>query len=232
MIYNSKVTNDLQGERNNVINHILANPTLNMVVDVGGAMGSWADEVVTDYIDINASHYLGEKQKRLFDVNISLSWEWEKVLAHVTANGKYGFAICTQTLEDIQCPAVVLHMLPLIAKRGYIDIPSKYMELKPQEFPSDPDREIWGIDGHILGYTGHRWIMSLVADEKLIMLPKLPFVEHMRGLDWWDKVNPPGYHYCFWWEGYIPHEIVNNDFLGPNPPSVYNAYREALRRGL
>lgn len=230
MIFNSVVTNDLGGNRNKVLEHL--RETDLKVVDVGGAMGSWADEVVNAYVDINASHYLGKKGKVLFDVNISLHEEWDEVRAYVETHGFFDFAICTQTLEDIQCPAVVLKMLPRIAHAGYIDIPSKYMELKPQEFPSDPDREIWGINGHILGYTGHRWIMSLVKDEKLIMCPKLPFVEHMRGLDWWDKENPPGYHYCFWWQANIPFEIVNNDFLGPNPPSVYDAYRKALRQGL
>lgn len=229
MIYISEVTNDLQGNRNRVLDYIRTNEC--STVDVGGAMGSWSEEVVSAFVDINASKYKGT-DKQLFDVNISDYEAWQPILDYVAKYGKFEFAICTQTLEDIQCPMVVLKMLPRIAAMGYIDVPSKYMELKPQEFPSDPDREIWGIDGHILGYTGHRWIMSLVANDRLIMCPKLPFIEHMRGLDWWNKENPPGYHYCFWWTDDIPFEIVNDDFLGPNPPSVYNAYREALRRGL
>jgi hypothetical protein len=230
MLFNSVVTNDLQGNRGKVLDYLRGRNL--KVLDVGGAMGSWADEVVTAYADINADQYLKEHGKKLFCINISDYETWASIHAHVHMHGMFDFAVCTQTLEDIQCPSVVLKMLPRVAKMGYIDVPSKYMELKPQEFPSDPDREIWGIDGHILGYTGHRWIMSLVQDEKLIMCPKLPFVEHMRGLDWWDKTNPPGYHYCFWWKDGIAYEIVNNDFLGPNPPSVYNAYREALRAGL
>jgi len=54
MIFNSVVTNDLNGNRDKVLEHL--RETDLKVVDVGGAMGSWADEVVNAYVDINASH--------------------------------------------------------------------------------------------------------------------------------------------------------------------------------
>jgi hypothetical protein len=104
--------------------------------------------------------------------------------------------------------------------------------LKVNEKPDDNDRPIWGIKGHIFGYTGHRWIMNMV-NKVLEMYPKLPFIEHLDGLeDISNLENPPGHMLTFWWTGDLPFRIVNDDFLGPNPPSVYRYYREGLRRGL
>jgi len=234
MIYDEKVTDDLflenlQGERNKVFTFIKENRP--KTLDIGGAMGSWADEFVSAYLDCNATKYLGQTQALLFDGNISDPEGWEQVLSHVEENGKFDFAICTQTLEDIRNPSFVCQMLPKVAKAGYIDVPSKYHELKVNEWPSDSDRKIWGIKGHILGYTGHRWIMNM-EDGVLVMYPKLPFVEHLEGLDFFDPDNVPGHMLCFWWKDNIPFRIAMDDFLGPNPPTVYNAYREGLRKGL
>jgi len=236
MIRNEVVTDhlfleNLQGERNKVQTYLKENPSLK-VLDVGGAMGSWANEFVAAYLDCNASQYLTGKTKALlFDGNISDPEGWDSILDHVAKNGKFDFAVCTQTLEDIRNPSFVCQRLPLVAKAGYIDVPSKYHELKVNERPSDQDRPKWGLKGHILGYTGHRWIMNMV-DGVLEMYPKLPFIEHLEGLDFFDPENPPGHMLCFWWEGSIPWKIVNDDFIGPNPYFVYKYYREGLRRGL
>jgi len=235
MIFNEIATNnlfteDLTGERNKVQTFLKENPQ--SVIDIGGAMGSWADEVVTAYLDCNSTKYLsGKTNSLLFDGNISDYEGWMSVLDHVKENGKFDFAICTQTLEDIRNPQLVLKMLPLIAKEGYIDVPSKYHEFRINEKPDDHDRQIWGLRGDIIGYTGHRWILNMV-DSVFELYPKLPFVEHLPGLDWLNSDPPEKMMLCFWWKDNIPFRTVNDDFIGPNPPSVYNYYREGLKRGL
>jgi hypothetical protein len=237
MINEAIVTNDLwldqeAGERNKVLVHLRENKYQG-VLDIGGAMGSWADQYVTAYLDCNSSEYLeGKTEASLFDGNISDPEGWVGILDHVHHMGKFDFAVCTQTLEDIRNPTYVLKMLPKVAKRGYIDIPSKYLELKRgNETPSDEDRVKWGLDGFIMGYTGHRWIINMV-DNVLEFYPKLPFIEHLTGLEAITQKPDPKYMLCLWWEGDIPHRIVNDDFIGPNPYFVYKYYREGLLKGL
>ncbi len=250
MIFNETITNDLfteklDGERNKVQNYLKANPGLK-VIDVGGAMGSWADEFVTAYLDCNSSAYLaGKTTARLFDGNISDEEGWWTVLQHIKEHGKFDFAICTQTLEDIRNPTLVLKMLPQIAKQGYIDVPSKFLEFKVNEMPGDEDRPKWGLKGNIFGYTGHRWIFNMIKEGNeypvIELYPKLPFIEHLTGLEKLTEAKEiiengktiyPKYMLCFWWQDVIPFKIVNDDFIGPNPFFVYQYYREGLNRGL
>ena len=71
-----------------------------------------------------------------------------------------------------------------------------------------------------------------MVDQCLEMYPKLPFIEHISGLEEISYHENPKYMLCFWWKEEIPFKIVNDDFIGPNPPSVYNMYREGLKEGL
>ena len=236
MIYNEVASNDLftedlQGERNKVQTFLKDNPDLK-VIDVGGAMGSWAEPRVNAYLDINATKYLNNTEALLFDGNLSDPEGYDSVLAYVQEHGKFDFAICTQTLEDIRNPSFVLQMLPKIAKEGYIDIPSKYHEFRITEIPGTLDE--WGLTQYNRGYTGHRWIMNM-ADKVFEMYPKLPFVYNISDLDYL-KVDEPEPlvkgMLCFWWKDSIEWKIVGDDFLGPNPPSVYNMYKDGLKKGL
>ena len=247
MIIDPAVTNDLftealDGQRNKVQTFLKNRPDFS-VLDVGGAMGSWLDEFVTAYLDCNASEYLAGKSKaQLFDGNISDEEGWESILAYVAEHGKFDFASCTQTLEDIRNPSLVLKMLPKVALQGYIDVPSKFLELKTgNEMPCDEDRVKWGLKGLIQGYTGHRWIFNMLEDGLLELYPKLPFTEHLTGLEKMTeaievkqdgKTIFPKYMLCFRWEGSIDFKIVNDDFIGPNPYEVYRYYREGLNRGM
>ena len=233
MIFNEVLTNDLftedlTGERNKVQRFLEESPQ--MVVDVGGAMGSWLREYVNAYLDYNSTRYLsGRTNAFLFDGNISDYEGWESILKDVESNGKFDFAVCTQTLEDIRNPSLVLEMLPRIAEQGYIDVPSKYHEFRICEKPDSLSE--WGLSSYTIGYSGHRWIMNMV-DRVLEMYPKLPFIEHLDGLKWLRDSVPEKLMLCFWWKDDIPFRIVGDDFLGPNPPSIYNMYVEGLKGGL
>ena len=199
------------------------------VVDVGGAGGPWADEFATSYVDMNSDWRMPNSKKLIFNANISDEEGWLDVIKHVKENGKFDFAICTQTLEDIRNPPLPLRMLPLIAKEGYIDVPSKYHELTwGCEKPDKDEMKRRGLKSYVMGYSGHRWIMNMI-DNVLVLYPKIPLIEHLEGLEW---EGTHGSALCFWWKDTIEFEIVGNDFLGPNPPGVSTMYREGLRRGL
>jgi len=236
MIYNELITNDLwltedKGESNKVLVY-LKEKKFEKVIDVGGAMGSWVDEYTTAYFDCNTDTYLANNPKQMFKGNLSEPEDWDEILHHVSLHGKFDFANCTQTLEDIRNPSFVVRNLPKSAHEGYIDVPSKYLELKfGNENPDAKDRLVWGLDGLIMGYTGHRWIFNM-NEQCLEMYPKLPFIEHLTGLDDLIFHKEPKYMLCFWWKDSIPYRIVNDDFIGPNPPSVYSMYRTGLKKGL
>ena len=230
--------------RYEVVKHIVEKD-YKTVIDVGGANNPWPDlvsqhlyqrNIITAHMDINC-HKVEHHDTIKFGGNMSDYWNWEPLRYHVQKHGKFDFAICTQTLEDIRCPVTVLHCLPQIAKRGYIDVPSKYLELiKGREADSmnpKKDKPEWGIHSPFYGYTGHRWIMNMI-DNVLWLIPKLAFVEVIEGIGHLgEQFEDEKGFLAIWWEGHdIPHKVVGDDFLGPNPPGVFRMYRECLNQGL
>lgn len=256
MITKSLLTN--HHYRRNVVDYIVENNC--SVIDVGGAMNPWVDvegafwyekKIVDAYFDCNCEELSTGHAKLtavFFNANMSNWWEWDELLEYVSKNGKFDFSVCTQTLEDIRDPITVLKMLPMVSKEGYIDVPSKYLELgKGREGDSmNPAKDMpeWGIREPIFGYVGHRWIMNMI-DNVLWLLPKLPFIEVLDGIncvdneliegideDGWAGNEGPNGFLSFWWENDISYRVVGDDFLGPNPPAVFNMYRECLNKGL
>ena len=54
---------------------------------------------------------------------------WTELLEIVSKSGKYDFAICRHTLEDIENPQFVTKKLQQVAKAGFA-FPSKFMEME------------------------------------------------------------------------------------------------------
>ena len=62
------------------------------------------------------------------------------------------YVTCSHTLEDIRDPLYVCSEMIRVAKRGYIEIPSRLME------------SCRGIEGDIVGWSHHRWLIDIVGD--------------------------------------------------------------------
>jgi hypothetical protein len=233
--------------RDEVIDHIVEK-NYKTVIDIGGAMNAWPDivsqqrhgrNVVTAHMDYNC-HYVEGHDTLKFGGNMSNYEAWEPIFNHVCQYEKFEFAICTQTLEDIRDPVNVLTWMPRIAERGYVDVPSKYLELgRGREADSmEPKTDVpeWGIHSPFYGYTGHRWVLNMINEggvDILYLIPKLAFIEVIEGIEHLgDQLKDGNGFLAFWWEGDIPHKVVGDDFLGPNPPAVFNMYRECLLQGL
>lgn len=206
------------------------------VVDIGGAMFPWAREVVTHYIDMNdpkkmcGPEFDCEQFDKavFFQGDICLQETWNEACSVLQP---FDFAICSQTLEDIRDPTVALRNLPRIAKAGFITVPVKYRELNFVEGHGETEQREWNLKGAYRGYFHHRWIFTL--DNGLLKLfPKLNFVECLKGLEWADNQVNNYTELAFFWEDDIPFEIINNDFLGPNPPSMFDMYRKFMEQGL
>lgn len=104
----------------------------------------------------------------------------------------FDFAVCSHTLEDVRDPIRVCKELIRVAKRGYIETPSRLFEsTRGLESPS------------VVGLSHHRWFVEASAEE-LTFLMKFHFVhsdfrfsippEHLQKLGEEAKVL------CFWWK--------------------------------
>lgn len=69
------------------------------------------------------------------------------------------FVICSHTLEDIRDPLWVCSEMIRVAKRGYIEVPSRIAE------------SCRGIEPGIVGWSHHRWLID-IAGERIQFLMK------------------------------------------------------------
>lgn len=194
-----------------ILSHVLGVKTTNpgyRVIDIGGAADSWSSTCVDMLVDINA-----EDSPSSMSIDICDSDEWTKLKNHVEENGKFDFAICTHTLEDIYDPIVVLKNLPKIAKSGVITMPSIKTEL------SNIENKNW------LGYIHHRWIFDQ-HDDKIFIIPKLGILEIMcKGRNFYE---PAFQEIMYSWTNDIPYSMFMNNYLGPNAATVVQAYNELI----
>jgi hypothetical protein len=129
------------------------------VIDIGGA-NSFNSKDNDAVIDIREPLI---KTKHTFVGNIDEPEIWENVLKHVAKHGKWDYAICTHTLEDIHNPIYVCKQIEKIAKKGLIVEPSKFRELSK-------------FSGNFRGFIHHNWIFD-IRDGELIALPKINYIE-------------------------------------------------------
>ena len=207
------------------------------VIDIGGAMFPWAKEFVSHYIDLfdpktyHQDPAINDKYVQAsssFVGDICQQKVWSDVLYHTEIHGKFDYAICCHTLEDIRNPELAIKHIPLIAKEGFIAVPNKFVEMS-KTIESYGEKEGWGFTGAYRGYCHHRWIFTII-DNEFIAIPKLNFIEYLDGIE---QPDPPGAgDLSFFWKDDIPFEFMNSDFLGPNPPTVFDLYRKYLNEGL
>jgi hypothetical protein len=203
MIYNFKYS--INWDRHEVLEY-LKSKNFKRVIDIGATANGWSVEYITHYMDINAwnTDVIG------FHGNICLYSTWKSVLEDVANNGKFDFAICSHTLEDISSPQFVSEMICEIANEGFVAVPSKNVELSRN------------VNGSYYGHVHHRWIYNK-EDNKFVAYPKLNFIEHR---DWSSIVSRHHGHneLCFFWKDDFKFNIVNNDYMGPSADAVYEYF--------
>jgi len=189
---------DLLGVRRQNSNH--------RVIDIGGTINGWSAPVVDLVIDINPG-------PKTIQVDICDPAAWEPVLNLVEQQGKFDYAICAHTLEDVYDPFITLNMLPKIAKRGIIITPSIRTELSNVE------------SSFYLGYIHHRWLFSSENNEMLV-IPKLGMLEALaRNKMVYEKdIEEIWYE----WEDTISYKIFMNNYLGPDSKTVVKHYSKLI----
>lgn len=184
------------------------------VIDMGGIAingaedlsgnGSWTRGIADFIVDINAPVRPDCIAMDLCDPD-----SWSAINDFVAREGKFDYAICTHTLEDIYDPIIALKRLPQVAHAGVVTMPSARTEL------SNVESRDW------LGYMHHRWIFD-EQDGAMLIAPKLSWIEkRYTGR----MAFAPGYEEIrYHWEGDIPFRLFMNNYLGPNATTVLNEY--------
>jgi FkbM family methyltransferase len=185
------------------------------VIDVGAAANPWSAEVVNATFDMNPAtiaplHFTG---------NLNDTRAWDAVLRHVAEHGRFSYAICSHTLEDLAYPAVTLEMLPRVAEAGYVSVPSRYLEsLRPE--------------GPYRGFIHHRWVLDGAPDgSSLVLAPKIALLEHLAlSAEGAWPATPERFEFQMMWRGAIAFGALNGDYLGPNRSAVIDMYGQFFDR--
>ena len=184
-------------ESSNIKDKILKHIVGKKVIDIGGGVKSLVDKCVHTVVDITPS--ADAKQCFLGDINFPDTWI--PILNYVKENGKFDFAVCTHTLEDICNPKYVCKMMEQVSLEGYIAMPSKYMEFNKYwindgiQFPPSDYR----------GFIHHLWIYN-IENERIVAYPKISFIEtnYFDDICWREQQE-----ICIWWEKTIDIDFVS-----------------------
>lgn len=117
------------------------------------------------------------------------------------ADGTFDYVLCSQTLEDIRDPVYLCAELRRVARRGYLECPSRAVE------------SVRGLEGrNYAGYYHHRWLVEIVDgavvfrvkphaihEDRRYHLPR----RYLRGLSAADRVQ-----WLFWEDGFDCCEAV------------------------
>lgn len=80
------------------------------------------------------------------------------------ADHQFDFAYCGQTLEDVRDPIAVCRELSRVARRGYVEVPSAWIECTY-------DIDVGPLTARYPGYEKHRWLV-FDEDGELLFVPK------------------------------------------------------------
>jgi len=133
------------------------------IIDIGGA-NSFAHGHLDAVVDIRqpqagANHY--------FIGDICEDDVWAQLFRHVAKHGRWDYAICTHTLEDLTNPTFAANRISMIAKAGVCITPSKYREFTRFQ------------DTGARGFMHHFWIFDIL-DGVYTCWPKHNFIENSR----------------------------------------------------
>ncbi len=194
----------------NDVGHIKQRTPGYSVIDVGGVFGGgWSAAIADMVIDINAV-----TSPSGVSIDVCDREAWNTMLEYVERHGRFDYAICTHTLEDLYNPFTTLELLPRIAKAGVITMPSIRTELTRIESAK------W------LGYIHHRWIFT-ERDGNMLVVPKLSMLEHLVGNSIFHDREYE--EIVYEWTDDIPYSNFMNNYLGPDAQTVILEFQELIK---
>jgi Methionine biosynthesis protein MetW len=138
------------------------------------------------------------------------------------ADKSLDFVICSHTLEDVRDPVWVCSEMLRIARRGYIEVPSRLEE------------QTYGFQGRWTGWSHHRWLIDVDQERSAIEFVHKPHTlgrradhfpaEFRATLSAEDRVQ------TLWWDGSF--EFRERIFDGAHDLDEYTAgyVREQMAR--
>lgn len=173
------------------------------VLDVGGWYQPFnRADVVVDLLDYD-SRGLGGRRGTGRERFSTESWVIHDVSSGPLPfeNGEFDFVVCSHTLEDVRDPVYVCSELMRVARRGYIEVPSRTVE------------SIRGLEGrNYAGHYHHRWLVEIshgtisfrfkphcIHEDRRYHLP----ARALRSLAPEDRVQ-----FLFWEGGFEAREVI------------------------
>lgn len=227
------------------VDRILAElPDDALVLDVGGwavpfPRADWMLDLGS-YATRGGWGYQGRREDERFTEQ---TWVQRDICDHEPwpfEDGRFDFAICSHTLEDVRDPVWVCQELMRVARAGYIEVPSRLEE------------QAWGVQGHWVGWGHHHWLIDIDQDAASIEFVFKHHVIHAPGPDHFAAgfhatLQPEQTVQALWWNGSFtareryfdsPQELHDHlrDFVAAHgPPGGETQGRarswRALRRG-
>lgn len=155
------------------------------VLLIGGGPAGWPE-------DLRDATLGGDGE---FPGDLSDAASYRAVLTHVARHGRFDYCVAPHVLQTLARPSALLEHLPLIAERGWITTPSRYLEaLKPE--------------GAHRGYAHHRWAVDHVADA-IVLAPKTPLIEHLvfpHEVSW--SQSPERFELQIGWSGGLRFKLL------------------------
>lgn len=179
------------------------------IVDIGGAMDPVPiADVVIDIVNLGK----GGKSYCLLDLNTeTLPFE----------DNEFDICICSQTLEDLCSPGLVLKEMQRIAKKGVIEVPHRGPEsLKNTHYDGYPKPEGAMDEVWHFGTGHHKWLIEKI-DGKLQFVPKIQFMLMRHYIPKW--TGPGGV--SVFWEDKIDYTIMY-DVYERTMEQDYRSFRE------
>ena len=185
------------------------------VIDFGGSFVGWSRPIVDAIVDFNPPPPSARKVMHFKVASFNDHESFAELEAHVAAHGKFSFALSTHTLEDLAYPQLLTKRMPQLAKAGFVATPSKFHEF------SHPDSTYYR------GWIHHRWLFTFVRG-MWTFVPKINYLQARL----FNGLGEAGFAYQqlnFFWEGTLPFQTMNGDFLGPTSSDVRHLYQNLLQ---
>jgi hypothetical protein len=180
-----------------------------VVLDIGGALKPFAR---ADWVmDILPFRQTGQTAPRVTPD----TWIQRDICDHEPypfGDDQVDFVICSHTLEDVRDPIWVCSEMARIAKRGYIECPSRLEE------------QSYGFQGPWTGWSHHRWLVEVEGS-------RIEFAHKVHTVNGRDSDRfPPGFRdalspeervQALFWEGSL--DYGERIFSGPLDVDAYTS---------
>jgi hypothetical protein len=213
--------NRTQYQREKVLSYLKAN-RYGKVLDVGGALGPWAGEYVTYYCDLQDVHmqtcHENHKLEQVMkSTSIVGNIESSKIQNRLVKEGPFDFIICTQCLEHLGSPQLLLDFLPKIGRSGFIGLPNGVTELTRGVYAEGDQLSKWNLVQYTRGFAPHRWIFDIIKEEELYFFPKYTILDSMKlSIDLFSKNLLKKYFDAelgFWWIDNIKYTYYDDSYF-------------------